>query len=245
MRSPQAHIPSIVSNLTVWERTIYWLVKGKNMGWIDAYLGGTDRWRGWVFVCWGTLVSVQRQGARRTYLVLFSCFVMSVSLAPTCVEMVSVSSHDGPGRHSVPACVCMSGSDHHSKLYTIHHHLCRSWFIVTILIMLLFIIFLVFFPSKWVSCTGLFFHFRLFLMTWRWGGINQHTYREQNQDKKKWFEQVFLLKCEATDSFWHQSWLLLLTLFLTDKSLTSPVLVVFRLVSPNYFKPKLESSSRL
>lgn len=114
---------------------------------------------------------------------------------------------------SVPVCVCMrAGSDHHSKLYTIHQHLWESWFMITILII---ISVLFFFPSK--------SHAQDFSLSFQticeWhgdGGINQIKTPTENNNKKLKktdLNRFFLLKCEATDSFWHQSWILLYALF--------------------------------
>lgn len=149
---------------------------------------------------------------------------------------------------SVPVRVCMSGSDHHSKLYTIHQHLWRSWFMITILINAVICHFRFrFFPSKWVSCTGIFFFFTSNYFWWhKDGGINQSTTPTKIKNKTK---KVIWTVSFSTEMWSY--WLVLApkldplvdTLFLSDKSWTSPVFVVFRLVSSNYLKPKLESSS--
>lgn len=167
MGSPQAHV-SYFALFLIWLWGWGWFADRIMRNQNNANLGGTDRRRGWVFVCWGTRVSFLQQGARRTCPVLFSCFLSSTRLPPKCAETIPlVSRHDGWGWIFCP-CMCL----HESWLWSPQQIVYNPSASLGKLIYDYYIDhhFSFVFLSFQMSCTGFFSFISNHLwMTWRWG----------------------------------------------------------------------------
>lgn len=182
MRSPQAHISWFALFLTgsvrEWVTWIKWGEKqSRTMQTWEGQAGGQD---GCFFSAGGTLVSFLQQGARRTCLVLSSCFL---SCQPRLSSSLFLPQRAEPGLGVL--CVCVSvGSDHHSKLYTVYQHLGEVVLWLPYGSLLLFIVLGFVFPNKSHSCDFFFVCFILFLKLFDtdlggWTDSKQNKYRKQ------------------------------------------------------------------
>lgn len=237
MRSPQAHISWFALFLTgsvrEWVTWIKWGEKqSRTMQTWEGQAGGQD---GCFFSAGGTLVSFLQQGARRTCLVLSSCFL---SCQPRLSSSLFLPQRAEPGLGVL--CVCVSvGSDHHSKLYTVYQHLGEVVLWLPYGSLLLFIVLGFFFPNKSHSCDFFLclFYF-IFETIWhRVGGMKQIQNKTNTESR---FEIFF-----STEMWCY--WLSVTPKFdplvhaLIEFNLIC-LFVLFKLGS-NYLKPKLMSSN--
>lgn len=185
MRSPQAHISWFALFLTgsvrEWVTWIKWGEKqSRTMQTWEGQAGGQD---GCFFSAGGTLVSFLQQGARRTCLVLSSCFL---SCQPRLSSSLFLPQRAEPGLGVL--CVCVSvGSDHHSKLYTVYQHLGEVVLWLPYGSLLLFIVLGFVFPNKSHSCD----FFSLFVLFYFWNYLTQSWGDETDSKQNKYRKQIW------------------------------------------------------